>query len=91
MSKAHLNSVIERENMFRKWREEEPLTINTLTKEDADKLYESIDCGMSPENLHCDGEISVSAARAKARAYMGAVAELQKMGFAIPDSCWEIR
>ena len=52
MSKAHLNSVIERENMFRKWREEEPLTINTLTKEDADKLYESIDCGMSPENLH---------------------------------------
>lgn len=91
MSKAHLKEIIKRENFWRKFREQPELDINTLTEEDANGLFESIDCGMSPENLHCDGEISISAARAKAREYMGAVKELQKMGFTIPNSCWEIR
>lgn len=90
MSKANLQSIIERENMFRKWREEEPLNIDTLTKEQADGLYESIDCGLSPENLHCDGEISRSQAMAKYRNYMGAVKELKKRGFPVPKDCWEI-
>lgn len=90
MSRKHLIDIIERENFFRSFNKEKPLSIDTLTKADADKLYDSIDMGMSPENLHCDGEISLSAARAKARAYMGAVKELQKMGFKIPANCYEI-
>lgn len=28
---------------------------------------QGIECALSPENLHCDGEISVTAARAKGR------------------------
>lgn len=27
----------------------------------------AVECALSPENLHCDGEISLSAARAKER------------------------
>jgi hypothetical protein len=46
---------------------------------------------MSPENLHCDGEISVAAARKKARELLSAVDTLQSMGFAIPNDCYEIR
>ena len=91
MSKANLKEVIERENFFRNFRDETELDIDNLTTEDANALYESIDFNMSPEHLHCDGEITVAQARAKARKFMGAVAELQKMGFAIPDTCWEIR
>mgnify|MGYP001138511939 CR=1 FL=1 len=90
MSKRQLATIIERENMFRKWREEKPMDIDNLSKEDADSLYQSIDCGLSPENLHCDGEISRAQAQAKYNNYMGAVRELQKRGFDIPKDCWEI-
>lgn len=90
MSKQALQSVIDNESFWAKLRGEEPMDINSLTEAQANKLYDSIDAGMSPENLHCDGEITISQARAKARTYNAAVKELKSMGFAIPKDCYEI-
>ena len=90
MSKKALQTIIERENMFAGFRKEPTMDIDSLTIEDAGKLYESIDCGLSPENLHCDGEITRTQAMAKYRNYMQAVKELEKRGFPVPKSCYEI-
>jgi len=90
MSKAQLQTIIDHKNLWGSFKKEQPININTLTTEQANDLYETIDCGLSPENLHCDGEISRTQAMKKYRAYMGAVKELQKMGFAVPDTCYEI-
>lgn len=90
MSKRNLENIIERVNFFRSFNEEPEMSIDTLTDKDAHSIYMHIDSGLSPEHLHCDGEISAAEARAKYNNYMGAVRELQKMGFAVPDDCWEI-
>lgn len=36
-----------------------------LSQKDVDNLARDIDCQLSPENLHCDGEISVAEANRK--------------------------
>ena len=66
-----------------------PIDADNLTDADAQKIFQKIDCGLSPENLHCDGEISRSAAQAKYRAYMSAVKGLRTMGFT-PVDCYEL-
>ena len=96
MSKRALRVIIERENFMRKWRELPPIDIDALYKvtdeniKIANELFESIDCGVSPEHLHCDGEISHREAQAKLNNYIGAVRQLQNMGYQIPDTCYEI-
>jgi hypothetical protein len=93
MSKANLQEIIDRHNFFLGFNKDNPkpeINIDTMTVEQANELYEEIDCGLSPENLHCDGEISRAQAQAKYRNYMGAVRELQKRGFGIPERCYEI-
>ena len=90
MSKQALQKQIEMQNFYAGFRKEPTMDIDTLTSADADKLYESIDCGLSPENLHCDGEISRTQAMAKYRSYMQAVKELKKRGIDIPETCYEI-
>lgn len=42
------------------------------------KLLEDIDCQLSPENLHCDGEISRAQARMKGQALIEKKARLEK-------------
>lgn len=64
------------------------MKINSLSDDDAQKIYVHIDTGLSPENLYCDGEISHSAAQAKYRAYHNAIKELNKRGFVARD-CYE--
>ncbi len=90
MSKQALQTIIDRTNMFAGFREEPTMDINALTTADANKLYESIECGLSPENLHCDGEATRAYAQRKYNEYMQAVKELKKRGFPIPESCYEI-
>ena len=90
MSKQALQKIIAANNVWAGFRGEPALDINTLTTDQADVLYERIDMGLSPENLHCDGEISPSQARAKANTYFQAVKELKKRGFPVPADCWEI-
>ena len=96
MSKQALRKVIDQMNFMRKFREEAPIDIDALykiTDENqalAKELYEDIDCRLSPENLHCDGEISRTQAMAKYRQLMGAVRQLENMGYPIPDTCYEM-
>ena len=90
MSKQALQKVIDQNNMFAGFRNEPKIHIDYLTDKEANELYEQIDCGLSPENLHCDGEISRTQAMAKYRSYMQAVKQLKKFGFPVPDNCYEI-
>jgi len=90
MNKA-LKNQIDDMNFMSKFFKDAPATIDAdnLTDADAQKIFQKIDMGLSPENLHCDGEISAAQARAKYRAYMSAVKGLMTMGFT-PVDCYEI-
>jgi hypothetical protein len=41
------------------------INLHNMTQKDADDIAAEIDCRLSPENLHCDGEISVAEANRK--------------------------
>lgn len=58
-----------------------PVNPKKLTAQQAAKLYSRLEGQLSPENLHCDGEISHAQAMAKYRMYHKAIAELQALGF----------
>ncbi len=90
MSKQALQAIIKQQNFWSKLRKEPEVEMDTLTIVQANALYETIDCGLSPENLHCDGEITRAQAQQKFNQYMQAIKELQKRGFSVPDSCYEI-
>jgi len=83
-----LQKQIDQMNFWAKMTDKPLMEINSLSNEDAQELYQRIDSGLSPENLHCDGEISRSAAQAKYRSYMSAVKQLNKLGFVAQD-CYE--
>lgn len=63
MNIANLERYVEQKNSWGKIFGEKPLSLLNAT--DRQKIADSIDCDLSPENLHCDGEISASQARAK--------------------------
>ena len=91
MSKKALAMMIEDVNFWPQFTGKgKLLDINSLTQEDATKIFHKIDGGLSPENLHCDGEISPAQARVKYNMYMGAVKELLNMGFTMPSDVYEI-
>ena len=90
MSKQALRKIIDQQNFWVRINGEPEMDIDTLTKEQVNFLYENIDCGLSPEHLHCDGEISRSQAQAKYNTYMQAIKELKRMGHPVPDTCYEI-
>jgi len=48
-----------------------------LSQKDVDELAQTLDSNLSPENLHCDGEISVAEANRKYRFYATVAAELE--------------
>lgn len=48
-----------------------------LTQADADSLARTLDSALSPENLHCDGEISSAEAQRKYRFLATVCAELE--------------
>ena len=58
-----LEAFIERENQFAGIFGQAPLKITKA--QDRKTIAELIDSRLSPENLHCDGEISASEARRK--------------------------
>jgi hypothetical protein len=57
------------------------IDLPNLTAESAEKLFEKIDCDLSPENISCDGEASPGRVRQRAKLLTGARAELEKLGF----------
>jgi len=90
MSKQALQAIIKQQNFWSKLREEPEVEMDTLTIDQANSLYETIDMGLSPENLHCDGEITRAQAQQKYNQYMQAIKELKKRGFAVPKDLYEI-
>jgi hypothetical protein len=48
-----------------------------LTQKNVDGLARSLDCDLSPENLHCDGEISQAEAERKYNYYGRVIRELE--------------
>jgi hypothetical protein len=48
-----------------------------LTQKNVDGLARSLDCDLSPENLHCDGEISQAEAQRKYNYYGRVIRELE--------------
>lgn len=65
------------------------LIVFPLTQENVDHLVDRLGSDLSPENLHCDGEISVSAARARGRKLMGVFKDINtysdKNGLNVPE------
>ena len=90
ISRKNLIEVIERENMIRSYRNLPPMSIKTLTQEDSDILVRSIDCSLSPENLHCDGEISRAQAQIKFNKLTSALIEVRNLGFFVRSYEWDM-
>jgi hypothetical protein len=72
----NLSAYVQQKNAWNSIFGQKPLT---LKESDAQKIADMIDCDLSPENISCDGELSISKIRAR-RAQMERVAiEFQKM------------
>jgi len=66
------------------------IDINNITQAQAHSLIMKLDGEMSPENLHCDGEITYAQAQAKADYYNAVWEELKDVciqkGYKIPHT-----
>lgn len=61
----HLNDYIEQRNRWLAIFNKDDAITFPLTQASVDRIIQQLDSDLSPENLHCDGEISASQARAK--------------------------
>ena len=77
MNISTLEAYVERKNKWSAIFGEKPLSL--LNAKDRQKIAESLDCDLSPENLTCDGELSRSQVQAKYRELTRAVAELRSI------------
>jgi len=59
-----LTKFIEGENFWNKIQNKPEITIPT-NKQECEPLFNTLECKLSPENLHCDGEISRADANRK--------------------------
>jgi len=73
---AHL-----RQNAMNKIFNRPLIDLDNLDATMAQDIFDSLDGDLSPENLHCDGEISRAAAGRKAKLFYGAAKELMDMGY----------
>jgi len=66
------------------------INIGNLTQQDVQTIASRLDSDMSPENLHCDGEITYAQAQAKADYYNAVWEELKDVciqkGYKIPHT-----
>jgi hypothetical protein len=60
-----LNEYIDNKNWMRSLFGEAEFDIDNLTQADINELVDSLNSDFSPENLHCDGEISPAQAQRK--------------------------
>jgi hypothetical protein len=58
-----------------------PENPKALTEQHAITLFHRLESDLSPENLHCDGEITPAQARDKYRMYQKAINQLEALGF----------
>ena len=71
-----LNEFVAREN---KWAQIFGNTVEIKTAKGRKDVAGRIDCALSPENLHCDGEISAAEANRKFRFLTRAAEQLMKL------------
>jgi hypothetical protein len=71
-----LNEFVAREN---KWAGIFGNTVEIRTAKGRKDVANRIDCALSPENLHCDGEISAAEANRKFRFLTKAAEQLMKL------------
>ena len=71
-----LNEFVAREN---KWAAIFGNTVEIKTAQGRKDVASRIDCALSPENLHCDGEISAAEANRKFRFLTKAAEQLMKL------------
>ena len=71
-----LKEFVEREN---KWASIFGNTVEINTAKGRKDVASRIDCALSPENLHCDGEISAAEANRKFRFLRKAAEQLMKL------------
>jgi len=72
-----LNTYLDRKNAFAKMFGQKALSLQNAT--DRQRIADSIDADLSPENLTCDGELPRSQVQARYRALTAAAKELQKL------------
>ena len=72
-----LNTYLDRKNSFAKLFGQRALSLQDAT--DRQRIADSIDADLSPENLTCDGELSRSQVQTRYRALTAAAKELQKL------------
>ncbi len=72
-----LNEFVERENKWSAIFGSKPLSLQSAS--DRKKIAGKIDACLSPENLHCDGEISAAEANRKFRFLTKAAEQLMKI------------
>jgi hypothetical protein len=77
MNIATIEQYVERKNAFAKLFGTAPLSL--LKAEDRQKIADSIDAELSPENLTCDGELSRSQVQARYQFLTRAAQELQSI------------
>lgn len=84
----NLTAYVENQNRWNAIFGESPMQL-PLSQAGVTKIAKSIDAGLSPENLHCDGEISASEARKKYNNYHRVLNELrsyaQKNNMTLPE------
>jgi len=72
----NLKAYVENQNRWNAIFGDTPLQL-PLSQAGVTKIAKSIDAGLSPENLHCDGEISASEARKKYNQLTAVLKELE--------------
>jgi len=76
----HLEQYLERMSFWRVNVEKKPAyTIAGLTRAEAERVMESLEADLSPENLSCDGELSRSEQTKRFKLYSGAMKELNSL------------
>ena len=73
----NLEKFIKEQNAWTAFFGSAPITF-PLTQAAADQVARTLDAKLSPENLHCDGEISVAEADRKYRFYAKVYRELEQ-------------
>jgi hypothetical protein len=84
----NLTAYVEQQNSWNSIFGQAPMTM-PLSQSSVESIARSIDSGLSPENLHCDGEISAREAQTKYNRLMRVLNELrtyaQKNGMSLPE------
>ncbi len=76
-----LQKFVDEKNRFAAMFKREPMDLSKLDTEMAAELFDMLDGELSPENLHCDGEITPAQARAKAKKLYAAGNDLLAAGY----------